>query len=105
MINEDLVYDSELKIQRSVVGFSKTPDPDGEYLAEVEFKLPDMKLRYYQVLFNIDPNEPNDIIRHIIDPLDINSMQAKELQKHLAKGEVIDTDKYDFEFHAWRLEE
>jgi hypothetical protein len=84
--------------QRLVIGYSKTADIDGEFLMEVKYVLPAMNLDFLRTIFGVDPNDPDPVVRDIVAPLTINPEQAKALQPFLKKNELIDLDKYYFDF-------
>ncbi len=82
-------------IVRTVAGYSKIPDEDGEKGLEVEYKLKPLKLKFLQKLFEIDPQDPDPAMVDLIYCYRINAEQAKALQEYVIDG-VIDVDKYDF---------
>ena len=99
-------------VTRHITGYSKVPDRHGAYLAEVdyEFALP-VPLIFLQKLFNIDPNDPDEGNRYLIDCYDIDEKKAEALQPFVK--EKLDLNKFYFQlecsdkesYEAWKEEQ
>lgn len=88
-------------IKRVVMGYSKIPDEDGDFMLEVEFGLKNVELKFLQNLFNIRPDDTDPVNRDLIYGYQINAEQAKALQPFVIDG-VIDLDKYDFMLECYQ---
>ncbi len=82
-------------VVRSVVGFSKIPDEDGDRSIEVEYILKPIDLNLLRKIFHVDLSGDDQSVLDMIDSYGINNEQAKILQPYVING-VIDLDKYHF---------
>ena len=88
-------------IVRKVIGYSKTPDEDGEYLAKVKYQLKPISISNLRKIFHVDPHDPDQGIADLIDPLDIDEQKALTLQPYVIDGH-LDLEKYDFELRSYQ---
>lgn len=90
-------------IVREVCGYSKIPNKNGSNVLAVRYDLLPIDLSFLQKLFDINPNEPDDIVRELILCFEINVTQATALQPYVING-TIDLDKYDFMLECYAKE-
>ncbi len=90
-------------IVREVCGYSKISDEDGDHELVVSYKLKPVNLSFLQKLYNIDPNEPEHVLRDLIACYKINETQARALQPYVIDGE-IDLQKYNFQLECYAEE-
>lgn len=88
-------------IVRYVLGFEKEANEDGVQYLAVEYEIKNISLASLQKIFGVDPNDPDAGVRDIIDPLEINEEQSKQLQPYVNDGK-IDIGKYDFQLECFQ---
>lgn len=86
-------------IQRSVIGYDKTPDENGDQFIKVKHTLSPIELNVLQSIFGIEHSTHDPVDRYLINCYAINQKQAEKLQPYVKDG-VIDLTKYDFILHC-----
>lgn len=81
-------------IVRSVAGFNKEPDEDGDHTLAVVYKLDPIPLSFLRKLFHIPLNTKDPAEIDMIYDYYIDHEQAQALQPYVR--EDIDLDKYIF---------
>lgn len=88
-----MVYDVE-GIIRSIAGFNKEPDEDGDHTLAVVYELDPIPLSFLRKLFHISLNTKDPAEMDMIYDYDIDHEQAEALQPYVK--EKIDLNKYMF---------
>jgi hypothetical protein len=84
---------------RHIVGYSKIPDRHGARLAEIDYEfVKPVPLSFFQDLFGIPRDYPDEGVRYMIDCFKIDQEKADALQPFLK--EKLDLNKYNFQLEC-----
>ena len=81
-------------LSRLIIGFSKTPDKDGEDV-KIVYHLKSLDLNWLRKMFNVDPNHTDVLVRQLEDQdFRLNKEQYEELKDDLPKYIVSKMTKF-----------
>jgi hypothetical protein len=82
-------------LSRMIIGFSKTPEIDGEHV-QIDYDLKPLDINWLRNIFNVDPNDHDFLVRRMDDKnYKINKEQYEILKPYMI-GSPVNFEEYIF---------